>query len=273
MRVRMKDQRAGHIHYKRGLAPVVGAGMAAVAAGSLVLFSVLAQNAALTPGPGAIVIPHTAPPSSGRSVINVPEPTYKIPVPPISNASFPLDAGTAPTTAPDAPPTAPAEAAPATTIVASLNFGVETTDEDDSPVPGPRPKIQIGRNLNPPDRDDPDDDDDDPDDTDGDGTGGDDTDEDGTDGDSGDGTTDTTPTNDDSYSDGGDHDGTEKEDGGETGDSGGSNVIDSNDESHDSAPDDEPTHRDGTTGPIAIGPEASENGNQASPVKDPGVEE
>ena len=56
---------------RRMLAPLVGAGMAAVAAGSLVLFSLLAQEAALSPPAGEVVTPRV-PAGGPPSEVTVP---------------------------------------------------------------------------------------------------------------------------------------------------------------------------------------------------------
>ena len=60
--------------HRRALAPLVGAGMAAVAAGSLVLFSLLAQEAALSPPAGDVVTPRERAAGEGGSEMTLPAP-------------------------------------------------------------------------------------------------------------------------------------------------------------------------------------------------------
>ena len=127
--------------------------MAAVAAGSLVLFSVLAQRAALTPSPGGAIVPHVAPPVDERRVINVPEPARKIAVPPALNNAFPAEAAATSPASSSPPKSEDNSTSPNTTLVASLDVNLNTGGGDGSRVPAPRPRIRFGRNLNPPDRD------------------------------------------------------------------------------------------------------------------------
>ncbi|HYN37492.1 MAG TPA: hypothetical protein VEV82_11035 [Actinomycetota bacterium] len=164
------------MQHSRGLAPIVGAGMAVVAAGSLVLFSVLARQAALTPGPGRAVVPRAAPPASDQPVINVPHPSNKIVLPSDSDNLGPESREE--NAVAQVPPQEPApepgpDHAPGDSLIASVDVDLPVGGDggENGSFHFPRPKIRFGRNLDPPgDDDDDDDDDDDTHDTDTDGS-------------------------------------------------------------------------------------------------------
>ncbi len=135
---------------RRGLAPLVGAGMAAVAAGSLVLFSLLAQQTALSPEAGQIIVPRaplgadgptvTLPPPSGSPDIDgrVEDPFI---------ATTPAGAHTVATSPSVGPPfsslstTREVETRPGETLLASLDLPLRVNDAMDfqGPVVGVQP--------------------------------------------------------------------------------------------------------------------------------------
>lgn len=90
---------------RRGLAPLVGAGMAAVAAGSLVMFSVLARQATTSPPSGSAVVPR-GPQSSAVETVTLP-PAANTPAP-NGTAAFSPVAAFEPDVAEAGPETPPA---------------------------------------------------------------------------------------------------------------------------------------------------------------------
>ena len=130
----------------RGLIPVVGAAMAAVAAGSLVMFSLLAQRTALSPGVGVAIAPQAGPPVH-KQVLEVPGGRVRVPsqsaVPVAAPASAPEDA-VAQTGSPGTSETQPDEV-----LVASVDVDLPAA-RDMGPRRLPRPRIVFARNLDPP---------------------------------------------------------------------------------------------------------------------------
>lgn len=129
----------------RGLIPVVGAAMAAVAAGSLVMFSLLAQRTALSPGVGVAIAPQAGPPVH-KQVLDVPGGRVRAPsqsAVPVTAPSSPEDA-IAQTGSPEGTETQPDEV-----LVASVDVALPAT-RDAGPRRFPRPRIVFARNLNPP---------------------------------------------------------------------------------------------------------------------------
>ena len=129
----------------RGLIPVVGAAMAAVAAGSLVMFSLLAQRTVLSPGIGVAIAPQAGPPVH-KQVLDVPGGRVRVPsqrAVPATAPSAPVDA-VAQTGTPELTETQPDEV-----LVASVDVALPAT-RDAGPRRSPRPRIVFARNLNPP---------------------------------------------------------------------------------------------------------------------------
>ena len=123
----------------RGLAPLVGTSMAAVAAGSLVLFSLLAQQTALSPPAGDIIVPRGPQGAPGPPVTvgapdenPTPGPTER------STLSFVLTGDSSATSAADDPPTTQPDPA---SLLASvdLSIGIDETVDFEGPRVDVRP--------------------------------------------------------------------------------------------------------------------------------------
>ena len=121
----------------RGLAPLVGAGMATVAAGSLVMFSLLAQHTALSPAPGDALLPR-GPEGTDRPPVVVPAPeasqqgNTETPTIPFVTTSFVQP--TPPVSAPTSPTEdgAPGDAPPQEdTLLASLDLEINVSEAVD----------------------------------------------------------------------------------------------------------------------------------------------
>lgn len=129
----------------RGLIPLVGAAMAAVAAGSLVMFSLLAQRTALSPGVGVAIAPQTGPPVH-KQVLDVPGGRVRVPSQSADPVSAPVSAPedtVAQSGSPDPTGTPPE------VLFASVEVDLPAT-RDVGPRRFPRPRIVYARNLDPP---------------------------------------------------------------------------------------------------------------------------
>lgn len=128
---------------------MVGAGMAAVAAGSLVMFSLLAQQTALSPTPGEVVVPR-GPEGRDRPavVVPAPEPSGSGATEDSQTLSFvALDSGLPNNPSTSAPPTTEAGAAPERTrpeetLLASLDLQIRMSETVDlrGPLSNLRPR-------------------------------------------------------------------------------------------------------------------------------------
>lgn len=135
----------------RGLAPLVGAGMAAVAAGSLVMFSLLAQQTALSPAPGNVIVPRGQE-GGARPPILVAAPDEGSPTSPTPDSTIPFVTTSTTTPESTSPSDAPeggddtVEPEPEETVLASLDVSIRLDDALDFRGPlvdvrprGPRP--------------------------------------------------------------------------------------------------------------------------------------